>query len=166
MKTHLLPALLRLAGAALLATASAACSGTSGSAPSNPPAPAPAPVPAPAPAPVAAPVTAAAPAAGGLLQQIQAEVGSAACDSAQQCKTVAIGHKACGGPESYMAYSTKAGNGARIEQLAAALTAERKARDSASGRMSNCMLVADPGATCSAGRCVTGGPGLGGSSER
>jgi hypothetical protein len=150
MKTSFPPALLRLLGAALFATASAACSGVADTAPATPAAAA-APVAAPAAAPAASPAPA------GLMQQIQAEVGDAACDTTAQCKTVAIGHKACGGPESYLPYSTKRSDGAKIERLATALAAERKTQDTKTGRMSTCSLVVDPGATCNAGRCVAGG---------
>lgn len=100
------------------------------------------------------------------MQQIQAEIGEASCDNAQQCKTVAIGHKACGGPESYLAYSTKGNKEAKVTSLAAAYAAERKASNVASGRMSTCSLVMDPGATCSAGKCVASKDGLGGVQAR
>ena len=157
MKNLTSPTLLRLLGAALLATASAACSGTAGSAPATP-----ASASAPAATPVAAPVAA----GSGLMAQIQAEIGAAACDSDAQCKTIAIGHKACGGPESYLAYSTKSGDGAKLAKLAEQHAAERKAQDTKTGRMSTCSVVMDPGASCSAGRCVTAGAGLGGASAR
>jgi hypothetical protein len=119
--------LSRLGGALLLAVAGSACSGA-----------------APAPAP-------------DLMQQLRAEIGSAACDSTQQCQTVAIGNKACGGPESYLAWSSKASDGAKVLRLAAAHSAKRKSENEASGMLSTCSAVMDPGATCSAGRCVTGG---------
>lgn len=143
MKTTFPPSLLRLLGAAFLATASAACSGVPGSAPSTPAAATP------------APVAAAAPA--GLMQQLKAEIGIAACDTSAQCKTIAVGHKACGGPEGYLAYSTKTGDAARVAKLAADYNTERKNQTAKSGMMSTCSVVLDPGATCSAGRCVTGG---------
>ncbi|MES2900504.1 MAG: hypothetical protein V4723_12310 [Pseudomonadota bacterium] len=117
----------------------------------------------PAPATAAAPV-AQAPKAGagaGLMQELQAAVGAAACDSAAQCKTVAIGHKACGGPESYIAYSTKT-DGTKVTSLAARYADARKGENQRSGMISNCMLLRDPGATCSAGRCVTLEAGQGG----
>ncbi|MEJ7806778.1 MAG: hypothetical protein WKG03_12770 [Telluria sp.] len=143
MKTF--PTLTRLCGALLLAAAGSACSGVNNSAPATPPAPPPA-------------VKAAAPApATNLLQQLRAEIGSAACDSAKQCKSVAVGHKACGGPESYLAWSTKSSDAARVQQLADAYRDQRKAQDAASGMMSTCSMVMDPGATCNAGRCVSGG---------
>lgn len=89
-----------------------------------------------------------------LYQEIQQEIGSAACDAPAQCRTLAIGHKACGGPERYAAWSTGASDAARLARLGAEYAAARKADNASSGMISNCMLVADPGATCSAGRCV------------
>jgi hypothetical protein len=118
-----------------------------------------------APAGPAAPPVAAAPAAPGhqgLWQKIQAEIGTAACDSAAQCRTLAVGHKSCGGPESYIAYSTKSGDSARLVQLGEQYAAARKAENERSGMASNCMMVMDPGATCAANRCVLtqGGTGV------
>jgi hypothetical protein len=131
--------LARLCGALLFAAAGSACSGVNNSAPASAPA-----------AKAAAPAT-------SLLQQLRAEIGDAACDSARQCKTVAVGHKACGGPETYLAWSSKTSDGAKVQRLADAQRAQRKAGNEASGMMSTCSAVMDPGATCSAGRCVTGG---------
>ena len=144
--------LSRLSGALLLAIAGSACSGVSSST-----APATA---SPAPTPPASKTSApAAPAAAAtdLLQQLRAEIGDAACDSAQQCKTIAVGHKACGGPETYLAWSSKNSDGAKVRRLADAHGAKRKSENLASGMMSTCSAVMDPGATCTAGRCVTGG---------
>lgn len=149
MKTSL-PFFVRLCGALVLASASVACSGVA----SDNAAPAPAHAPA-----LKAPVAAAAPAAPAAsgMDQLKAEIGDAACDNSQQCKTVAVGSKACGGPETYLPYSTKRSDSARVARLAAEDAARRKAADQRSGMVSNCMMVMDPGAVCTAGRCVTGG---------
>lgn len=137
-------------GALTLLFGVTACSGVSASgdtaAPSNPPA-------------------AAAPAGQmhqGLWQKIQAEIGAAACDSTTQCRTMPVGHKSCGGPESYVAYSTKTGDGARLLALGEQYAAARKAENERSGMASNCMMERDPGATCVASRCVLmkGGAGV------
>lgn len=152
MKKPILLPLLRLCGAVVFSATFAACSGVAGSSSEAP---------MPAPAKVSAPV-----ATAGLMQQIQAEIGDAACDNTQQCKTVAIGHKACGGPETYMAWSSKRSDPAKIASLTAAYAAERKADNTKSGRMSTCSLMMDPGATCSAGKCVTSKDGLGGALAR
>lgn len=148
MKTTLSPILLRLIGAAFLASLGAACSGAAAPAPTTPAA---------APQPAVAAAAAVAPAPASLMQQLQAEIGNAACDSNAQCKTIAVGHKACGGPESYLAYSTKTGDAAKVARLAADYSAERKAQNVKSGMMSTCSVVVDPGAVCNAGRCATGG---------
>lgn len=108
-----------------------------------------------------------APAGGAALtDKIRTEIGDAACDSAQQCRTLAYGHKACGGPERYLAYSTKRSDSARLAELAASYANERRAQDEREGMVSTCSLVADPGATCSAGRCTLLQQGPGGAVAR
>ena len=105
-----------------------------------------------------------APGNANLLAQIQAEVGAAACDSTQQCQTLAIGAKACGGPERYLAWSSKDYDGKKLKALAQAQAEASRKQQQADGMMSTCSIVTDPGATCEAGRCVLQKSGLGGSS--
>ncbi|WP_454773390.1 hypothetical protein [Janthinobacterium tructae] len=105
-----------------------------------------------------------APGNASLLAQIQAEVGAAACDSTQQCQTLAIGAKACGGPERYLAWSSKEHDGKKLKALAQAQAEASRKQQQADGMMSTCSIVTDPGATCEAGRCVLQKSGLGGSS--
>jgi hypothetical protein len=89
-----------------------------------------------------------------LMARIETARGDAACDSDAQCHTIGIGAKACGGPEGYQAWSSKDDDGARLRALVAEHAAARRADDSKSGMMSTCSMVPDPGAACSAGRCV------------
>jgi len=96
-----------------------------------------------------------------LLARIEAERGDAACDTASQCHSIAIGNKAYGGPERYMAWSSKANDGTRLRALVAEHAAARKADDAKSGMASTCSFVTDPGATCSAGHCVLRAAGAG-----
>lgn len=156
MKNQTLLRSARLGALALL-LGLAACSGVSATgttpdAPATPPAaPASPAAPAQAPAP--------APAPGGqthqaLWKKIQDEIGTAECDNASQCRTMPVGHKSCGGPEGYVAYSTKSGNSARLLALGEQYAAARKAENERSGLLSNCMMERDPGATCVANRCV------------
>lgn len=105
-----------------------------------------------------------APGNAGLLAQIQAEAGNAACDSTQQCQTIAIGAKACGGPERYLAWSSKENDGKKLKALVQAHAEASRKQQQADGMMSTCSIVTDPGATCQAGRCVLQKSGLGGSS--
>lgn len=90
----------------------------------------------------------------GLLDNMRKEIGTAGCDNASQCKTLPVGHKSCGGPDGYLAFSTKSGNGERLLALAGQYAAARKAENERSGMLSNCMMEPDPGATCVANRCV------------
>jgi hypothetical protein len=123
--------LARLAGLALL-LASSACRSDAPQAPSTPPDKSSAP----------------------LLARIDAERGDAACDADDQCHTIGVGHKACGGPERYLAWSSKNSDGTRLRALVAEHAAARRAEDTKNGMMSTCSVVPDPGATCSAGQCV------------
>ena len=80
------------------------------------------------------------------------------CSAPEECRTVPVGGKACGGPTGYRAYSAKRADPAAVEALAREEHELAMAEARASGRVSNCMIQADPGARCVQGRCVTGGP--------
>ncbi len=111
-------------------------------------------------APTAEPSVPAVPAAR-LQQQIDAAIGDAACSSSAQCRSLAIGARACGGPERYLAWSTQRSDAAQLDKLAQALKAQREAENARSGMASTCQFLMDPGAQCVAGRCQLGG-GTGG----
>ena len=96
-----------------------------------------------------------------LMDQIRAQIGSASCTANAQCRSVAVGAKACGGPEAYLAWSTAVSNEARLKAAVAAHAQARQREDEQSGRMSNCMMLADPGARCEAGRCQLNAPSSG-----
>jgi len=131
MKNARRPRLSVLASTSLLVLV-AACAGAGPSAPATPPA-----------------ATAAT-----LWQQIQSENADTGCDSDSQCHSLGVGSKACGGPERYLAWSSKQGDGARLKTLVEQHSAARRADDAREHMMSTCSLVSDPGATCSAGRCM------------
>lgn len=115
-----------------------ACAACSAAGPAAPPVPAGAPV-------------AAAPA--GLPAQMRAQIGAAACTDSSQCKTVPLGARACGGPEGYLAYSTSTTPTAPLLALAERYAQQRRAEQAASGMMSTCQMMVDPGAVCQAGAC-------------
>jgi hypothetical protein len=93
------------------------------------------------------------------LAQIHALVGTAACTDSAQCHSLPIGQRACGGPESYLAWSSAQTDGAALRALGERYQSERKAQLAASGAASDCRFMADPGAVCQAGTCR---PGTGG----
>lgn len=104
---------------------------------------------APASAPTALPASAA-----PLAQQVRDEIGDAACTSNSQCRTIGVGHRACGGPEAWLAWSTSTTNESKLKPLVDAHTQARKAEVERSGMMSICAMLPDPGAQCVAQRCT------------
>lgn len=91
---------------------------------------------------------------GNLWQKIQAASANASCDNDSQCHTIGAGAKACGGPERYLPWSSRQGDGAELRRLVDRHAAARRAEDAREAVMSTCSMVADPGASCRAGRCT------------
>ena len=90
------------------------------------------------------------PAPGGKPAQTQVRqlIGEGVCTTDADCRTVAVGDKACGGPESYLAWSARQTDPQALAVAAERYTSERKAQNRQSGRVSNCAFVTDPGARC------------------
>ena len=87
---------------------------------------------------------------------IAALIGDAACDADAQCRTIGVGHKPCGGPASYAAWSTLRTDEKKL-QAAAALHADAQRNHQLSeGRVSTCEAVPDPGAYCDRRHAVAG----------
>lgn len=84
-------------------------------------------------------------------------IGDAGCTSHEQCRTVAVGAKACGGPEAYLAWSTLRTNEVALKEAAEAFSVSRRRDVERSGAVSNCSLLADPGAYCASGAGSVGG---------
>lgn len=91
------------------------------------------------------------------LSELRALGHVAECSSNQQCKTVALGAKSCGGPEAFMVYSTAHASPGKVNALAERYRKEREAENKASGMVSDCRMLMDPGAQCKAGACQLGG---------
>jgi len=89
---------------------------------------------------------------------VEALIGDAACDNDAQCGTIGVGAKACGGPQAYLAWSSKRTDEAALKQAAERQAAAAAAAARASGIMSNCMVTKDPGAYCAASARPDGSP--------
>jgi len=90
---------------------------------------------------------------GDTLARIRALAGVPACSDDSQCHTLALGARACGGPESYLPWSSAHTSQAAIQALGERYKEERRAANAASGAMSTCQFMPDPGAVCRAGTC-------------
>lgn len=96
----------------------------------------------------AAPATERAADAAALEAEVRRLIGDARCSAEEQCRTLAFGAKACGGPQAYLAWSTLVTDEAALLQ-AAQRHAERRREDLRKSRlMSDCAVVVDPGASC------------------
>jgi len=109
-------------------------------------------------APAANVATGAATGAAPLLTRIEKAIGQPVCQQDSECRTLAVGQKSCGGPEAWLPWSTRtvstpAGQDA-LAELARQHAQARDAENRASGRMSICSMLPDPGASCQASRCV------------
>lgn len=89
-----------------------------------------------------------------LALELRTLIGPAACSADAQCRTVPVGAKACGGPGGYWAWSSAGVDEARLRDLAQRQSQAAAAENTRSGMLSNCAIVADPGARCEASRCV------------
>ncbi|MFG6431625.1 hypothetical protein [Roseateles sp. LYH14W] len=86
-------------------------------------------------------------------RELRELIGPAACRTDTQCRSLAVGAKACGGPAGYLAWSTEGTDATRLAALAARQAQAQRRENEASGMRSNCALVTDPGAACVASRC-------------
>ena len=83
---------------------------------------------------------------------VQALVGDAACDTDAHCGTLGVGAKACGGPASYLAWSSLRTDGTALRAAARRDESMQREAIAARGEMSNCAVTPDPGAYCDLSR--------------
>jgi hypothetical protein len=103
-----------------------------------------------------APAAAARPDPNATLAQIRALVGTSGCTQDSQCHSLALGARACGGPESYLPWSSAQTPADALRALGERYKAEREAANRAGGMVSDCRFQPDPGAVCRAGTCQPG----------
>src|ERR671923_506019 len=89
-----------------------------------------------------------------LHRMIKAEVGEPAAKSGSQCKTIALGSKPCGGPATYLVYSTAVSDEGKLKQLVSEYNElSRKYHREHPEIMSDCMYIAEPQVELSDGIC-------------
>lgn len=90
----------------------------------------------------------AASAAASAQARVSSLIGDAACDSQAQCRTVGIGARPCGGPESWLAWSTKATDPRALQEAVQAHVQASKQENQRSGLASDCRVRPEPTAVC------------------
>ncbi|PHV11806.1 hypothetical protein [Chitinimonas sp. BJB300] len=87
------------------------------------------------------------------LQALQTAIGAASCETNDDCHVIGVGARACGGPESYLPWSSRDGDEATIKSLAEQHHTARQAEVTARGEMSTCSILPKPAVRCQAKRC-------------
>jgi len=78
------------------------------------------------------------------------EATGTSCRLDNECRTLAVGWRACGGPAQYLAWSVSATDRQAMQGAARIYTALQRRRAEASGEMSTCELLPEPTAYCQA----------------
>ncbi len=89
------------------------------------------------------------PATSDPLAEVRALIADASCRSDSECRSIAIGSSACGGPERYLAWSTLRTDAAALQRAAAAYPADRLSAVRRGGALSTCAPLPVPGVRCS-----------------
>ncbi|HYD79021.1 MAG TPA: hypothetical protein VEC06_04370 [Paucimonas sp.] len=147
-----------VAGGILLASCGGGTPGTAIQAPSIMTTPAPTPTPTPTPTPPsgqARPVAEIETDLRAAWAAIVAEIGNPTAGEAAQCGILPVGARACGGPESYIAYSRTVSNETRLLALAETHSRLSSERNQATGAISTCILMMPPSAQLVDGVCKT-----------
>ena len=84
---------------------------------------------------------------------IHAEIGDASCTNNDQCKALAMGNKACGGPQHYLAYSIKNTDVDKLLKLSEKHQQLSQKLNQLMGTVSDCAVVPKPVFVCLNNRC-------------
>jgi hypothetical protein len=74
------------------------------------------------------------------------------------CKSIGFGTKACGGPLSYLIYSTSSTNEPVLVQKVEEYNALNKKWNEATNAVSDCLLITPPNLDCSQNQCAIVSP--------
>ncbi|MDP4536998.1 hypothetical protein Q3O60_12420 [Alkalimonas collagenimarina] len=85
--------------------------------------------------------------------EIMAMIGDAKADDVSQCRVIGFGHKPCGGPAEYIAYSVKSSNETVLQQKINSYNKAAEAENIRLGRMSDCAIVPEPQVSLVDGQC-------------
>ena len=89
-----------------------------------------------------------------LYSQIIAISHYALCSSSMQCRSVAVGTKACGGANQYIAYSTAEADEQKFLALVQEYNRMQVLYQRLEDSISDCSILSDPGARCVEHKCT------------
>ena len=86
-------------------------------------------------------------------RMIKEAIGEPRADNLAQCRSIAFGAKACGGPAAYLVFSTVRTNEGQLRALVEEFNQNARNYNQVSGRMSDCMFVPEPNSELVGGVC-------------
>jgi hypothetical protein len=92
-----------------------------------------------------------------LRHAVAREVGSPTCTDGSQCRVMPLGRKPCGGPFSYVVYSTATADSVRLASAVQEYTAYQAALNEKLGLVSDCRFLPPPAVDCRTGVCASSG---------
>ncbi|MEW6055736.1 MAG: hypothetical protein AB1540_03905 [Bdellovibrionota bacterium] len=87
-------------------------------------------------------------------QEIKNQISNKACSNDSQCRSIAFGEKSCGGPDSYLVYSTQQTDASQVESKVALYNRVDKRWDEVRGGVSDCRFIEEPRVECMASACA------------
>lgn len=88
-----------------------------------------------------------------LKEALMAEINAESCQSDADCGVVGIGHKPCGGAESYQVYSKIASDEKKLLELAEQYKQRVKAYQKEKQMVGICVVTPEPKASCQNNMC-------------
>lgn len=86
--------------------------------------------------------------------EIRERVGTPAAEEGASCRAIPLGAKPCGGPRSYLVFSTAATDSASLDTLVREYNRLDRRLNELEGRISDCMLVTEPSLTVENAVCT------------
>ncbi|CAM4279668.1 hypothetical protein [Pseudoalteromonas byunsanensis] len=87
--------------------------------------------------------------------QLKSLTQDLSCDNSSQCHVEAVGKRACGGPSSYLVYSSKSASSEEVTELAKKITRYESSYNFENQIMSICEQLTRPSTQCVENKCVT-----------
>lgn len=94
-------------------------------------------------------------AAAELRREIAALIGDARCNNLVNCRVLALGTRACGGPDEYVAYSVWSTSGEDVRAKAMEYNFLHEDLVARRAQAGSCEVLPEPRAACVNRRCVT-----------
>jgi hypothetical protein len=88
-----------------------------------------------------------------LKKEIAREIGKPRARQVNQCRVIAFGAKACGGPKTYLVYSGLQTNENKLKQLVGQYNSLEDKINKETNAISDCMFIVEPKPTIQNGMC-------------